>query len=667
MRNFSNIDWNTLISKFSIVKCNIKTTACFDHTARCIMDISDCDANMEPEPLSTSSLATEAPIYFNTHNKFMNKDWRTYKKLPEKLMETLEMSKQYAIVNRVPIFHRGSCPYFEFVHSDLSPSDSKWYETFRLILNKRPILMLRPSSADVKSPQQSTSAMEKNDADIIIRGAAIEEKISRGGGEEYTLTSEQSDAVEKIVADSVNCIRHASVIRLDGQAGSGKSFIVKELLRRGFSVKYCTTTKFLCATVSKLYNHPRLSTVTVCSFIMRALGISYPSCEQLQDLLKHISHDAIRNVEIEVSELIFKDYNFEIFAATNLAQLRWRMLRKKFLKSPRMIFFIDEYSLLTEGVLTLLLKIISTLETMYMVKIVTIVSGDVNQIQPLFTVGHTNKHTPYGFIDDISRHSVMFRSQKRIVDAYYENLLKRVLTIDDPTDILKSEFGDSDTRTIDYTYPLVTVLEMPSEYKDVPDWFDANCMHETCKMIFFSYTNAELQYNNISLALSVYNQISKYDDIDASKYVKFQVLKMMIKGNALVGYPIIQTTHGRIPILPLVRCFPYKILTRSILSLPRSTIVYLIDWTSDYVYVYHRDSRCVYRIENMQFQMNLTRDSILYGFPLQLHTSETSFSAQGLTIDRDIYANLSSASRAEVYVMLSRVRERSRCKIIHVP
>lgn len=295
-------------------------------------------------------------------------------------------------------------------------------------------------------------------------------------------------------------------------------------------------------------------------------------------------------------------------------------------------------------------------------------SGHIQQIQPLFILP-SNEYT---FIGNMATYCYELQQQHRMVDTEYRNVLAEIRNADADTSdirhILKETFVQADTREIDYIYPIHRIHKaVPAECGNILSWFEEEKIFEICNLIIFSFSNAELQYHNISLAMSIHHQLSQYPDVSPFHYVQFQILQHIIGHRKIWGYPASPEIDGRVPILALIRFFPYKVLAQNHPELPRSSVVYLIDWNETNVIVYSRENRGLFALQSCSFHMNLYRNQRLFGFPLQLHVGETFYSSQGLTITRSICANFSKATINEIYVILSRVSGKSMCKAIHIP
>lgn len=362
------------------------------------------------------------------------------------------------------------------------------------------------------------------------------------------------------------------------------------------------------------------------------------------------------------------------------------------------IIFIDEYSLINEGMLGLIKTLIEIYSVIHRRRTILVFSGDINQIHPLYESDQSSR------FDCLSTFNYKFHfvQQNRISDTQYNDLLNSILTSPHPDNVVRKAFGKAN-QLVEYDYPIDVFTEAPpippiqpdesaeppakkpkieyglaqkdAEFDNFAKWFIENDVASYSKIMFFSYTNVELQYNNLSLALSIFNRLRHFQGIqlpngstvEPRNYVQFQTLRYFVGASLRVGYPLRRDReNGRIPILALIRYFPYKLLTRRIAGFPRSSILYLIDWCKEKCLMFSLEKKEFIMLPAMVFEMNLINGPIV-GFPIQLYMSETSFSAQGLTLDREIYANLSRASREECYVMLSRVRTRASCKEIHVP
>lgn len=593
-------------------------------------------------------------------NKYFKSDWREYN-LPEMLTEVMQREKLEAIDNRVRSFPRGQTPYFKFQNS-LKP-EAGWNKMFKNKLTNDKAGVVLKRSKTFLNPNQRMNLVVYTYPDIKKRRVGV-----------YGLTTEQFKLLETIFIE-LHSDSTISSILLNGRAGSGKTYILKYLASLKIETLYTTTTKFLCENVGNLYS---VNTITICKFLMDTLKLKYFQVSLLSDLMKHVPYSTWHNNSKSILKHILSH------CGTPYARYLWRKVSITFLKSRRSnnVFFLDEYSLVHEGLLDFIYQVVKIIGILNRQKVVFILSGDSNQINPLFANRET---TRFEILKRSCDTVIQFRQQKRVIDPAYNQFLERVLIEPDLSTFVRNRFERGDDPSIDYNYPIATVVEAPKlvvinvekkrkaddegcSCKALLDWFFENDVENIVKLMFFSYSNAELQYNNVSLALSIFNALKLYSGITPREYVQYQILRYHEHKVANTRYPVTDCEDGdKIPVLPLVRYFPYKLLTRYVEGVPRSTILHLLDWNSEECMMLHVESKRILKLPVMTFNTNLIKTHAMIGFPIQMYTSETFYSSQGLTLTRDILANLSGASRDEAYVIFSRVIQESSCKVIHVP
>lgn len=583
--------------------------------------------------------------------------------LPEQLESLLKMNMAETIENRQRVLDNGETPYF-YIKNGLNPT-TKWTEEFReFIQQHHENSFLMAKETHVPQPQKRLQSATPRRTDSTAVNVPAQEEAT-----EHKLSAEQRqcvcDCVRLLFSGDTDRYKPFHVLLLHGDAGTGKTFILSQLKKiRRIKLEYVTITRLLCHDISKKY---RINTSTICKFFMDRLHLKYSNCRVLQEGIAHVDHQRVLRCPL-----------FESFASTvhRRDRVKWhRVLQNHpktfpiyFDKKTSFVFFLDEFSLLPASIIALFLNICEILTQLYNWNVVVIVSGHVQQIQPLFILPNNE----YAFIANMATHCYELQQQHRVMDTEYRNVLSEIRNVDGDTSairlLLKETFADTDNREIDYIYPIHRIHKgVPVECEDILSWFEEEKIFEICNIIIFSFSNAELQYHNISLAKSIHHQLSQYPDISPFDYVQFQILQHIIGRRKIWGYPASPEIDGKAPILALIRFFPYKVLAQNVPELPRSSIVYLIDWTETHAIVYSRVNRVLIALQSCPFHMNLYRRQSLYGFPLQLHVGETFYSSQGLTITRNICANFSKATVNEIYVILSRVSGKSLCKAIHIP
>lgn len=626
--------------------------------------ISNSDAGHSPAKLaalapdldSEGATTTELSVkeYYNTNNRLMQEDIKEVElldHLPIEFLTFLEQRKNYTIHNCDQLFPRNKSPFFQI--TDGLQCNNEWpYEFQKLMLKNRSVIL----QTSVKAGEHYSTDVPPIVTPILYDSNKITNYQKRLLTETYSL----------LYDDSTN--DNFNLIHIEGKAGCGKTYILSEFSKnKKIHIEYMTISNILCNDIKNLYN---INTTTFCKQIINIFssGCNLPffrAC-QLQEIMQHILPEDVEkylDAEIFDSAMIKESRNKNRFR--NLVFKHFIRLRKY---KKRKIFFLDEYTLVTGGLLSLFIKIARHRSEILNIKTVFIVAGDGNQIEPLFvTAGHS-----YKFLDKIATSVINFDKQMRVVDSRYNAILNNLLVLPANTigDYLRDNFKNRQESNINYRYPIECVINAPKNDNNTEEltvWFNEQNI-QMINLIFFAYTNCEVHYNNLTIAATIINQLKIMQVVNLSWYIQVHVLRIYIMKTYRFIFPI-KNTDSKISILPLIRFFPYKLLKTIKCIMPdvtlaRSSILYLIDWNNEFVWLYSKVTKTVHKIGQLKFSMNLYKNYILYGFPLQMHCSDTAHSLQGQTIDRDICINASKCSRRELYVMLSRVREASRvCRI----
>lgn len=603
-----------------------------------------------------------------------------FERLPDSLRDLIENHMQPTINNCDNVFPGNSFPYFNITHG-IHPTQN-WSNTFRTFVvenfNRAFIKIDELQCAPYKSPVLNEQNM--NEADEQLKLTPVQKHLNADQlgilrnivRTLFPQVSGKRENKETLFTkeNGESSYRPFNIFVLDGAAGTGKTFTLSRLKTiKRIQIYYVTISNFLCHDVKKKHG---IQTMTFCSFLMKNLKINFPQCKLLQDAIRHIDHQDV------MDKLSARDISFLFEKQENMKWIKFMQLNGEtfptyiqniYKYKSTIVYVLDEFSLIPASLIILFLRICESFTLNENKHVTVVVMGHGKQIQPLYAVPN-HKHS---FLKDVAQFNHTLNQQQRVIDSEYENILKQIIDDEINNDnlmkLLKENFADKNCQDIEYIYPIYKLHGLiPKTLEDIVLWFESEKIHNILDIMMFSFTNKELQFNNLSLAKSIHYQLSQYESIVPEEYVQFQILKHVISGKFLTyGFPIYNVSNDKIPILPLIRFFPYKILTHIVKTLPRSAIVFLISWTKESVIVYSQTNQTVYELERCVFRMNLYRSGYLYGFPLQLHMGETFHSCQGLTLEKKICANFSKATREQIYVVLSRVPSMSNCKSIHFP
>lgn len=236
-------------------------------------------------------------------NCYLKKNWTEFKKLPDKLLLALERSKRPAALDRVSEIASGNVPYFYF--EDSIPSGRDWPDTLRDFL-------LEESETVINYPPNPGKARKRRDT-LQFKLDPRDETSSSGA---CRMTNEQSDALRDVLSlfdarpsgDSNES--RLGVYVLHGQAGSGKSFLIKYLLKHSLSVHYLTTALVLCHNIKSIYKRHNLYTSTICKFVLDAFKMvecNFFSFKILQELLVHVDYSTVASLIIDGEKIFSND------------------------------------------------------------------------------------------------------------------------------------------------------------------------------------------------------------------------------------------------------------------------------------------------------------------------------------------------------------------------
>lgn len=582
-------------------------------------------------------------------NRYFYSNFTEYKYVPEAIAEHLEVYKRRLGSSHVRVFPFSNRYYFTF--GEPRTNSTTWKKNTEDYINQSPT-MVSVARVNKKAKVQERIVTQTREIEDSSPYRSIYEIL-----DQPEISKEQRRVLSHILGDEPlhadGKMPYFSVFRLDGEAGSGKSQIIKYLLQMGIKVTYATTTRLLTETTRRKFSpYGPFRCRTICGLLMDLFSLGPITAMLLGNIAPYVegtSWDMCKRVLTSGAPKDAKYYwmclRIAVISGRIKQQLPW-------------VIFIDEYSLLSGSMIGILINAIR--ETSLCRKAVLIFAGDTNQMGPFFCIDSSSE---YDVLNTPKVASIRFTRQHRVLDEDYINFLRELCNTMEPRDMIRDEFQDDCDPLIEYNYPLKIIDSMPGEVSEVQKWFDDNDIGHLVPFIIFVKSNAEIHFYNWSLALMISRGLDRYTTINKKNYINFHIYKIYCRKTPTSMF----RSTLPITVLPLVRGFPYKVLAREIDKLPRSSIVYLLDFTKDYVTVYEPSINMVFDIPSMAFEMNLYRPLKLYGFPLQLHVADTFYSAQGLTVTKDIYADLSGASREEAYVILSRVRTRKKCKSIYVP
>lgn len=635
-------------------------------------------------------------------NKAMRYKWKWMSSLPDALNKVLETFAEAVITSRQSVLLSGPhVPRIE-VLGGVVPR-STWYNEEIKIL-----LLELDSKSKLFFPEIRIEGTSKDTLINLTCTVPDTRSVAAANSIKHSeRVNEQSEFVKYVLGrlfynplSTPDGHKQVEVVNLNGAAGCGKTFSLRffKIFERALDINYVSLMNVLSQRVR--FEHG-VSVVTYCKFMMKRCNLNYIQYQILQERMKHIHYSKLMDINVE-----------EFVVNKSLAKLLYlfRLCRPKMWKffkhEKKVLYYFDEYSQLNTSDIMLFIKLVEAFAMVSNVKVLIVFAGDSCQIHPLF-VHPMNEYV--GFFENICTKIFNFQSQQRFKDSEYEKILNvlrsKVLSNSDDQQklelltFLRENLKTGNDICIDYQYPIDQFSRFPKVLNELDnvdslnlsnwaDWLSSSTNFDNVLNILpfyvFSFTNEMISYHNHSISLSVYNQLACYkkENISSFEYVAFQVLLFQVykfiddskidtlsfdppsqackhrwKKTFVKGYPYHKSPAfaKKVSVLPLVRFFPYKLLSYSVPSLSRLTVVHLLEWNSNFAIVCDLQTRTLHVLRNDFFSMNLFPDRILYGFPLQMCFGETFQSSQGLTIKKKIYADFTGATLNEIYVILSRI------------
>lgn len=550
----------------------------------------------------------------------------------------------------------------------------------------------------------SPAATSQQRLRVTLSTIEVHKKIQKNLFDKYALLSEEQKNFVKSIRDiimemSISLRPSIEYVLLTGHAGCGKTSTLELIPLIGYTkIKYIAITHRLCAAARKNYN---VSTQTFCKFLMNLMLTPPFETMDFSDTLSYVKtnfftadsftcdigdffydeyHRLARDYEDlppdaePIENLNCKDCDRPAKFFRDLALIPTRNYSEHISRIVNVIF-LDEISMFTPGQLEFFMMVFEALSAIMNEKFLLILTGDFMQIQPLFATTIN-----YDRVRNLCTHKFNFTAQHRITDKNYLNVVMELTK--DPlisnTDFLKRLKSvipaDRYTNDVSYCYPRNTCYEMYKKYCEIGNpyrWIEqlpTNFFEHVLSFTMFSFTNRESHYNNITMALKILTQfnLNNVPQEETDRFIKFTAFHL--KKFDLVS-PIPISCNYRIPVLPLIRYFPYRVLVHSNPELVSKTIVYLLDWnlqdkTDATVTVYNPDDGQIFTINLGTFNMNMA-DAALFGIPLELFVSSTMHSSQGLTLSNDVVVSLHNIDRHELFVILTRVRSSDQIKCFY--
>lgn len=460
---------------------------------------------------------------------------------------------------------------------------------------------------------------------------------------------------DEVAAMSDLDLHQVKYFLLTGHAGCGKTSTLNCIQHLPFvKVMYLAITQRLCAAARKNYG---INATTFCRFMMYALDMKPIAVMTLLEAISYLSTDEIithsfNSIKTETLELLFMKH------------------------SPNVnVIFLDEISMFSPPMLEVFIAIVRRISQVMDLKIIVILTGDFMQISPLFT--HSMK---YDSIVNACECVFNFKGQHRITDLpYLETVMKLTKQpLPDAKNFLHQlrqvTPREAWCNKITYIYPFEKITNAYEKYKQHKcpymwkrelddDFFDS-----LLDFNMFCFSNREMHYNNLSLAFCIVSQfVERKATVD--QLVPFICFSTFCETKQVIDWPIKINDDYVIPVLPLIRYFPYRFVGESDPGqpIPSKSIVYLIDWNFEryFIVVYVPLLEKFVFVPFGKFNMNMCNEE-LCGIPLEFAFSTTFHSSQGLTLSSKIALSLDNIDFRELFVMLTRVHSGNQIKNIYV-
>lgn len=457
-----------------------------------------------------------------------------------------------------------------------------------------------------------------------------------------TLSAQQQTVVDYIEAfmRGEEC---PQILCLIGPAGTGKTSTLKRV--RQHAILYLASTNILTTAVGKDIG---VKTMTTFSFIMRAFNMSYFEYDVLRDFLSYLDDDIFGDIE----KTDICDKVCEVLAS--------------FPPDDGLVIYLDEISQMTNGEMSLFLLIVRSLPR----RVLVLLAGDMNQIHPLYV------SSPFAIenIKNESKVSIAFDVQFRMTEPAYKKFTESVIT-EHPRqliDCLKTSIPDKINKPIVYRYPyylfeklhlIVNFGDMDSVVEFAGSLRESGVFEKVIDFVLFGFTNREMHYNVMMVALQVYETLDKLG-VEPSLFLQYSPIKVgnigMRDRDHLEDFKSDTNGLQDYHFFPLIRYFPYKLLQKVVsgdTTFPNLYILYLIHWDNEYCLMYDDSRHKLLKLRRQPHTRHLWREMRCFGFPIYPAFTTTFHSCQGLTLKKRLAINLTNIDRKEMYVVFSRVKK----------
>ncbi|XP_043462425.1 uncharacterized protein LOC122498650 [Leptopilina heterotoma] len=526
----------------------------------------------------------------------------------------------------------------------------------------------------------------------------------------------QISAYEKIVGLSLE--NDFSVVALVGPAGTGKTICLKQFVEKQHLFSYITSQNNLLqdATIKLGLNSKRV--FTLCRFIMNLFDLNfYEQCT----FNNRITGYQVQNFPLLFNELpVSVKFVKSLFSTNNLEH---EDVTSTFISGNYTLFLcLDEFSMISYNILQTLLKglehavkSLNTNDNIY--KSVVILSGDCHQIQPIYTMKNSLERqekliyesetktleTRYSYqyisincrkILNLVNEKIFFFQQLRNKDERYHQFLNRILISKKwQLEIINYFNRRCLQNRIDLHYPITSVFDLSRKTQSplqLTKWYRHHAPHFN-SFNYFTWCNVDAHFINMSVFYAIYRTyFSKQQKETTNFQPRLAPIYFYSNSDFHNGY----YDRVRLPFLPLILGMTYKLLINKANTLCRGQLLTLlkIDDSCGGVLTCIDRSEKIYKVMPTFFTMNLFCEDVshfvfqniekiainnehyarmqkygkLFGYPMQLVCGDTVRGSIGITVDSDLYINLSGCSLEEIYVILSRTTDERKIKAVLV-
>lgn len=495
------------------------------------------------------------------------------------------------------------------------------------------------------------------------------------------LNGEQRACYESIISEIDKDQKDIKIFLIEGAAGCGKTAVVEAInvhlhfnYKVSDNIKYITQTNVLCHSMEARCPFKEGAVFMTLYQFFKALDLSYRHTIDFMSFCDAVSGDTFQQT---CREDFLRGLNNVL------------PLGKKF------VIIFDEIFMWNSGRISFIIFLIRQYKIRHPnVDFYVILIGDEKQLQPyqvpkelkirvsMFATKQYEYEENFTSVERLMRNDCIsawqryvLTKQHRIVDSDYCDFVDFIrsadtakVTDEDVMFEISRRYPEKLTDLIIVDYPweridkLLAGLNPQKDFEKIVRAF-GNEIDSVLDTTVFCYTNKHAHYYNLALAYSVERGLpenKRKDTIHWSVFFTSSYNLPNIEQNVSLKH--LNISNHLFNVLPLIRYYPYKVLECRCNTVPRLSIVVLLDWVVGKgclhnVIVYSPMKKTIFSIMPCTFRMNMFAGELLYGLPLQLAFSSTFASSQGLTLSNKIAISCVNITKSELYVCLTRIRQ----------